>query len=254
MNENNFTQKIKTFSTRFLLLIIILVSLTSFLMYLATSDRHARVLEGAYPSTNSSGDISTQNTDAESFIPSNEQRLLFHFVSNFTNEIEQVDFNSLTNAEKSTALQSVLEANGESPTNIYIWLEIVREESKYIEDVLGADWVHHCDRPVQVTLWGYLQPPNTQIELKDYPNGVVDQATCEEYGAVTLHREKSYGLFQILPTSADDAGCENNWEESFSSQAECAVRVRKYRQRVFGEVTGFEGWSTFNKVRAYYGL
>lgn len=202
---------------------------------------------------------------ASAFIPTSTEGMQPNIIhqAGDTVKVEQVNFEELGLTEKTELLRDYLELKGEDFTNTNIWLEIARDESKktvngettfYNLHIEPITYVHTCDKSVQVNLWGYKQPPSNIVEVHDKAEGVY-QATCEDYGAVTISKEKSYGLFQILPSSARDANCSSDWKETYTGQVDCAIKLRDWRgEHISTDETGYEGWSTFYKVNKYYQL
>lgn len=114
------------------------------------------------------------------------------------------------------------------------WEKIIQAESGFDPQSKAPTYWSLCDRAVSVTLWGYQQPANSFIELRDYPNGIW-QATCEEFGATTLRTGVSGGLTHIIETTWEESNCGgdiSNWVD----QLECSFKIRD-RQ-------GFQAWST----------
>lgn len=141
---------------------------------------------------------------------------------------------TLKTAFSTEALEEYLTFKGEQE-NIDTWFRIIEKESKFDPTSQAPTYWSLCDKPVVVTLWGYEQPANSYIELRDYPNGIW-QATCEEFGAKTMETGYSYGLTHILQSTWDYAECKgdiNNWMH----QIDCSILIR--------DLQGWDAWSTY---------
>lgn len=133
--------------------------------------------------------------------------------------------------EKKTYIVSYLKSKGE---DVDRWMKIIKGESQFDPSSKAQTYWSLCDRPVVVKLWGYQQPANSYIELRDYPNGIW-QATCEEAGATTLKTGYSAGLVHIIETTWDGFKCKGdrmNWIDNL----ECAFKIR--------DGQGWKAWST----------
>jgi hypothetical protein len=139
-------------------------------------------------------------------------------------------------SDKSETIRRYLRSKGESEQQINTWLRIINVESGFDEYSTAPTQIHMCDRPVSVTLWGYRQQPNRFVELKDYPNNVYWQATCADYGAVTIDNDVSQGLLHFTKWTWQDMGCmgeRTSWMESI----DCGIRLRNAR--------GWNQWSSY---------
>lgn len=119
--------------------------------------------------------------------------------------------------------------------DVATWERIIEKESKFQDKSTAPTFWSKCDRAVQVTLWGYLQPANNFIELRDYPNGIW-QATCEELGAVTVESGYSSGLTHIIEPTWREMGCTGdilNWKDNLN----CAIKIKNAR--------GWYQWSSY---------
>lgn len=128
-------------------------------------------------------------------------------------------------------IQDYLQLKGE---DVDRWMKIIKGESGFDPNSKAPTYWSLCDRPVVVTLWGYQQPANRFIELRDYPNGIW-QATCEESGASTIRTGNSKGLVHIIETTWEEMACSGdvlNWIDNL----ECAFKIR--------DSQGWKAWST----------
>lgn len=160
---------------------------------------------------------------------------------------------------KAELVYEFLETQPLEPWEIYAFQELIgleTYEQPYSLTLEPDTYVSHCSRAVSVKLWGVLQSPVSQIELRDYPNGIW-QATCEEHGAITVYTERSIGLLQILPSSANDAGCEANWQTTYQTQLACGIKIKERMKQIqisAGNLnaTGFEAWAAWNMIKHNY--
>jgi hypothetical protein len=129
-------------------------------------------------------------------------------------------------------IQVYLDLIGESD-NWSRWEKIISTESKWDVNSQAPTYWSICDRAVTYTLWGYTQPANNFIELRDYPNGIW-QATCEELGANTLKTGYSHGLTHIITPTWELYRCEGN-EFNWHDELTCAVRIKN--------ATNWRAWS-----------
>jgi hypothetical protein len=139
-----------------------------------------------------------------------------------------------SDTDRIKAITTYLKIKGEEK-NIDQWLKIIKGESKYGRNLVPDTYWSLCDRPVIVTLWGYKQPANSFIELRDYPDGRVWQDNCEYYGAVTIDRGYSVGLLHVILPTWNDFNCSGdrmNWIDNL----DCAIKIKDAR--------GFGQWST----------
>lgn len=139
-----------------------------------------------------------------------------------------------TQEENRTYIEKYLKSRGEE-SNLATWAKIIKQESGYDPRSKAPTYWSLCDRAVVVTLWGYKQPANRFIELRDYPNGIW-QATCEEYGAQTIRTGYSRGLTHIIEPTWEELGCTgdiNNWTD----QIDCSLKIRNNR--------GWNSWSSY---------
>lgn len=133
--------------------------------------------------------------------------------------------------EKKKYITSFLESRGE---DVARWMKIINGESQFNPDSVAETYWSLCDRAVSVKLWGYQQGAKNFIELRDYPNGIW-QATCEEFGAITLRTGHSAGLVHIIETTWENSKCEGdrmNWIDNLN----CAFKIR--------DIQGWKAWST----------
>ena len=134
--------------------------------------------------------------------------------------------------ERKNYILSYLKLKGE--TDLARWGKIINAESGFDANSKAPTYWSLCDRAVTVTLWGYQQPANSFIELRDYPNGIW-QATCEEFGAITLRTGVSQGLTHIIETTWETYNCSGditNWTD----QLDCSLKIRNNQ--------GWQAWST----------
>lgn len=95
------------------------------------------------------------------------------------------------------------------------WLRIAQAESGFQVTVEPESWVKHCQR-------------------SDGSYYAVELSDCGD--DIQVHQEKSYGVFQILPSTAKRV-CELDWKDSVETQTRCAVNIKNK--------SGFDSWSTF---------
>lgn len=132
---------------------------------------------------------------------------------------------------RKTIITKYLELRNEDVTR---WTKIIQGESGFNPDSEAQTYWSLCDRAVVINLWGYEQPANSFIELRDYPNGIW-QATCEEAGANTIRTGVSKGLIHIIEVTWEETGCKGertNWIDNL----ECGFKIRDNQ--------GWKAWST----------
>lgn len=122
-----------------------------------------------------------------------------------------------------------LRSLGESEEDIATWDRIITQESNYDPTIEPPTFVVHCEG-------------GSIAELTDYGNGVMWQYECAMDNLREIKREKSFGIFQILPSTWELAGCEgavskagNN--QPWIAQADCAIKVRSLQ--------GWKAWAAY---------
>ncbi|MCS7317525.1 MAG: hypothetical protein NZZ41_04280 [Candidatus Dojkabacteria bacterium] len=118
--------------------------------------------------------------------------------------------------------------------NLDKWIKIINRESKFNVDSVAPTYWSLCDQNVYYYLWGYKQGPTRFVELKDYPDGRIWQATCEEFGAKTIKTGRTRGLTHILDTTWEMTQCsgnKNNWQDELI----CAKKIK--------DLFGWKHWS-----------
>lgn len=136
--------------------------------------------------------------------------------------------------DKQKFVNKYLEYRGE--TNLATWNKIIEGESKFDYKSVAPTYWHICDRPVNVTLWGVPQGYKNFIELRDYEDGRIWQATCEEYGANTVRSGQSKGLTHIIDPTWELHNCTGdilNWRDHL----DCAIKIKN--------TSGWSQWSTY---------
>lgn len=120
--------------------------------------------------------------------------------------------------EKADKLEDILIMAGATHDEMAYLVHIAYWESKF--DLAAEPYTHvaYCSDGN----WGEI-----------YAGG---QFRCEDFGSTTIRTEKSYGLFQILPSTAQDHGCANDWKLNAYTQSQCAIKVARGQ--------GLTAWST----------
>ena len=120
-----------------------------------------------------------------------------------------------------------LESAGYSKTDIETFLKIGQLESGLQLDSVPPVFVKHCKRANGTY---YVVEINKQGR-QDY---------CRT-GDVEVHQERSYGIFQILPSTAKDYKCNKDLT-TLEGQLDCAIKLQKSSK-------GWNHWSTYQKIK-----
>lgn len=124
-------------------------------------------------------------------------------------------------------IRRYLEDVGYSENDIDTFLAIGQRESGLQLDSEPPVFVKHCRRA------------NGSFYVVEI-NSTGGQAECKA-GDKQVHQEKSYGIFQILPSTAKGYGCSKDLT-TLESQLECAVKLQK-------STKSWNHWTTYKLVK-----
>lgn len=118
--------------------------------------------------------------------------------------------------ERANLVRMAFQSLGYSDANLERWMKIAKAESgsTYDPNIEPSTWVFHCKKGT-----GYYA-----VEL----NSNRRQAYCSDTGGVQVHKEKSKGIVQILPSTwrrnnCNEFGAQSEW----FAQLQCADRILK---------------------------